>query len=53
MAHATPAANVQPFTAALTADKRMVLVGGSEPLIFSTEQTQHIADLVFSNFEAA
>ena len=55
-AHAPRAAvpcNVTPFTPAMTADKRMVIVGGSEPLVFSPEQTQSIADLVFENFEAA
>jgi hypothetical protein len=51
---ATPgASNVTDFLAAMTDDRRMVLVGGDEPLIFSPAQTQHIADLMFSNFEAA
>jgi len=51
---ATPSAqcNVAQFVPAMTADKRLVMVGGSEPLIFSTEQTQSIADLIFENFEA-
>ena len=44
--------NVTPFTPAMTADRRMVIVGGSEPLMFSIEQTQSIADLVLDNFEA-
>ena len=47
------ACNVQPFEAAMTADHRMVIIGGAEPLIFSVEQTQSIADLVLENFEAA
>lgn len=45
--------NVTPFTPAMTADKRMVIVGGTEPLMFSIDQTQNIADLIFENFEAA
>jgi hypothetical protein len=58
-AEATPApapaaaCNVTPFTPAMTTDKRMVVVGGSEPLMFSVEQTQSIADLIFGNFEAS
>lgn len=46
------ACNVTPFTPAMTIDQRMLIVGGSEPLIFSVEQTQSIADLIFGNFEA-
>lgn len=51
---ASPAAacNVAAFTPAMTSDRRMVLVGGTEPLIFSSEQTQAIADLVLAHFEA-
>lgn len=44
--------NVADFLPAMTADKRLVIVGGTEPLMFSIEQTQNIADLIFENFEA-
>lgn len=47
-----PACNVADFTPALTADRRLVIVGGSEPLIFSPEQTQNIATLMLDRFEA-
>lgn len=43
--------NVTDFTAAMTFDRRMVLLGASEPLVFSPEQTQQIADLMLANFE--
>lgn len=53
-ARPAPAAscNVADFLPAMTADKRLVIVGGTEPLMFSIEQTQNIADLIFENFEA-
>lgn len=47
-----PVCNVADFTPALTADPRLVIVGGTEPLIFSPEQTQNIATLMLDRFEA-
>lgn len=48
---APAACNVTDFTPALTADRRLVIVGGTEPLIFSPEQTRNIATLM-ANFGA-
>ena len=45
--------NVVPFIPAMTADRRLVIIGGSQPVVFSEEQTQSIADLMAGHFEAA
>lgn len=42
----TPAGNVRPFIPSITADDRLVIVGGTEPLIFTPEQTADIATLL-------
>jgi DNA-binding Lrp family transcriptional regulator len=46
-----PAAQAGDFLPAMTADMRLVIVNGAAPAVFTSEQTEAIAQVVLQHFE--